>query len=333
MELITGATGLLGSHLAERIVAQGRTPRALVRPTSATAFLRGLGVDLAVGNLSDPASLRRALDGVKIVYHAAAKVGDWGTAAEFQRDTLQGTRNLIDACRAAGIERFVHVSSTSAYGHPPPTKEPIDETYPLGDRYWWWDDYTRAKVAVERDLWSAWERDRLPMTIIRPSWLYGERDRLSIFRIADTLRRGRVRIIGPGTNPLNSVYAGNVADACLVAARHPAALGQAFNVTNDGAAITQLEYFNTYADILGFPRPTRHIRYRLAFAAAAALESAYRLVRARRPPFITRYSVWLLGRPTFYSTAKAQKLLGWQPAVTFAQGVQRTVAWYRGQVS
>jgi 2-alkyl-3-oxoalkanoate reductase len=328
MHLVTGATGLLGSHIAEQLVLKGEKVRALVRPTSGTAFLQSLGVELCQGDLSDAASLRQAMYGVRVVHHAAAKVGDWGTRAEFQRDTIDGTRNIADACRAADVSRLIHISSTSAYGHPEPSNIPIDETRPLADKFWMWDDYTRAKIAAEKIIWEAHEKHGLGVTVIRPSWLYGPRDRLSIARIAASLSKGRVKIIGDGTNQMNTVYAGNVAEACLLAADQPCANGQAYNITKDGP-LTQLEYFTLYADTLGYPRPTKHIPYPIAYGGGWFLECVYRTCRFRRPPFITRYAAWLLGRQSVYSTEKAQRELGWQPRIGYQEGIAKTVAWYR----
>src|SRR5215212_8475441 len=117
--LVTGATGLLGSHIAEELVRAGKRCRALVRPSSDTCFLRSIGVECVPGDLTDEASLLAACRGAEVVYHAAAKVGDWGTKAEFERDTVRGTEHVARACLQAAVRRLVHVSSTSAYGHPP----------------------------------------------------------------------------------------------------------------------------------------------------------------------------------------------------------------------
>lgn len=334
MNLITGATGLLGSHIAEQLRQDGQPVRALIRATSTTnvPFLEAIGVTLVTGDLADPASLARAMQGVQTVYHSAAKVGDWGTRNEFERETIQGTRNVVDACLTASVQRLIHISSTSAYGHPEPGGKPIDETFPLGDRFWMWDDYTKAKIAAEKYIWDAISQRGLHATLIRPSWMYGPRDRLSIFRIAKSLQRGRVRIIGDGSNPMNSVYAGNVAQACILAANQPQADGQAYNITNDGV-ITQRDYFNTYADALKLPRPTKRIPYGVAYASAWCLEAIFRLFKIKRPPFITRYATWLLGRHTFYSTEKAHRELGWKPRIGYQEGIARTVAWYQEQLA
>src|SRR5262249_58107759 len=117
--LVTGATGLLGSHLAERLTSRGDRVRALVRHGSRTAFLDSLGVEIMRGDLTDPRDCDAATAGATQVYHCAAKVGDWGTWPEFQRGCMDATRTLAQAAGRAGVARFLHISSTSAYRHPP----------------------------------------------------------------------------------------------------------------------------------------------------------------------------------------------------------------------
>ncbi len=221
-DLVTGGTGLLGSHIAERLVQQGRRVRALVRPSADIAFLDQLGAELVVGDLTDRESCVRATQDVRVVYHAAAKVGDWGNWAEFQSGCLDATENLARAALANGVDRFVHISSTSAYGHPAEGGPPIDESAPLGQNLWpVWDYYTRSKVESERLLWDLAGREGLPLTVIRPSWLFGERDRTTTARLVRRLRAGGVPLIGRGDNPLSAIYAGCVADAAILAADRP----------------------------------------------------------------------------------------------------------------
>ncbi|GIW88673.1 MAG: oxidoreductase [Isosphaeraceae bacterium] len=331
VSLVTGATGLLGSHLAEQLVARGHSVRALVRPTSQTGFLQRLGVELVLGDLTDVDACRRAVRGVRLVFHAAAKVGDWGRWEEFQRDCLEATERLAQAACDAGIERFVHISSTSAYGHPPEGGPPLDETAPLGQNLWpVWDDYTRSKVLCEQILWRMAQRDGLPLTVLRPSWLYGERDRTTTARLVRRLRRGGIPLIGPGDNPLSAIYAGCVADAAISAATHPAARGQAYNVTDQGP-ITQLAFFDLWARALGVQPSRRRFSYPLVFAAAWALEATARLTRSRHPPTITRYATWLMGRNLAYSSAKIRNQLGWTHQIEYPESIARTVAWFTQQ--
>lgn len=327
-QFVTGATGLLGSHLAEQLVLAGERVRALVRPNSDTTYLKSIGVECLQGDIADPVILKTGLKDVDTVYHAAAKVGDWGKKEEFQQYTVQGTRNIADACLATGVRRLLHISSTSAYGHPPPTALAIDETWPLGDKFWVWDYYTKAKVDAERLLWEMYETKKLPLTIVRPSWLYGPRDRLSIRRTYESLKKKIVRIIGDGSNRMNTIYAGSVATCCMLAAKSDIALGQAYNATYDGK-ITQREWFDLWAETFELPKPTVFVAYKVAFNFGLIMESLYRLSGAKKPPYVTRYAAWLLGRPTFYVTGKAERDLGWKPLVTYPEGIRRAVEWYR----
>jgi nucleoside-diphosphate-sugar epimerase len=325
--LVTGATGLLGSHIVERLVARGNRVRALVRVGSRTEFLAMLGVEIRRGDLADPAACDRAVDDVAQVFHCAAKVGDWGSWREFQVGCIDATRSLAEASARAGIDRFVHVSSTSAYGHPPDQPTPIDETAALGQNVWVLDYYTRSKVECERLLWDMSASGKLPLTVIRPSWLFGERDRTTIPRLIQEFRWHRVSIVGEGDNPLSAVYAGVVADAALLAANDPGSVGEAYNITSH-RRITQREFLDMLADALGTPRVTWHYPFWYAFYGGFSLELRERLLRARKPPRVTRYGAWLLGRYLEYSTQKARARLGWAPALSYEESLDRTIRWF-----
>src|SRR4051794_10375415 len=103
LNVVTGATGLLGSHIAEQLIRRGERVRALVRQNSDTTFLRSLGVELVTGDLLDADTLRQALTGAAVVYHCAARVGDWGSWAQFRAEVIDTTANLVAACRAAAV--------------------------------------------------------------------------------------------------------------------------------------------------------------------------------------------------------------------------------------
>ena len=140
--LVTGATGFIGSHLAERLVRDGYQVRCLVRPTSDTTSLNGLDVELATGDLTSAHSLARAVEGCRYVFHCGAMVSDWATPKEVSRVNVEGTRELLSASAAASVRRVVHFSSTDVYGYPGGFE--IDETYTAtGFRNW----YAQTKLA------------------------------------------------------------------------------------------------------------------------------------------------------------------------------------------
>lgn len=323
---MTGATGLLGSHIAEQWVQSGAIVRVLLRSHNPTPFLDSLNVHKVYGDLTDPIACRFACEGVDFVCHSAAKVGDWGRWDEFQHDTIEATRQIAESAKHAGVQRFIHISSTSAYGHPEDEHAPIREDYPLGRNIWRQDPYTLAKVQCERHLWRLAQAG-LKLTVLRPSWLYGPRDRITLARILGRMQTGAFRLIGPGDNRISAIDASEVARATIIAAKHPAAVGEAFNLTDLGE-ITQSEYFNLMAKSAGLPCVNRKVNFKLAFYTAAGLEHWGRLVHPSQPPMLTRYSAWLMGRRLWYDNSKIRNVLGWRPLVDYPASLERAVHWY-----
>ena len=135
-------------------------------------------------------------------------------------------------------------------------------------------------------------------------------------------------MVGRGDNPLSAVYAGTVADAAILAAHDPGSAGEAYNITNQGDRITQKEFLGLFTEACGAPPIRRRVAYRLAFAASILFEAHGRLTHRVRPPFTTRYAVWLMGRDLEYSTAKARQRLGWAPALSYRESIERSVRWY-----
>jgi 2-alkyl-3-oxoalkanoate reductase len=323
INLITGATGLLGSHIAEQLVARGETVRALVRPASDTAFLQGLGVELVEGDLRRPDSLPRALAGADVVYHCAARVGEWGPWRQFQQQIIDTTTNLFAACQRVGVGRVLHVSSIIVYGHPPLRPGLFTEDEPIGQNLWVWDNYCRAKIRAEETC-RAYTGD---WTVVRPSWIYGPRDRTTLPRVIKALQAGRVAIIGDGQNLLNIIHAADVAAGAVLAANHPEACGRAYNLSSEGE-MTQRVFLGHLTAALGLPPIKRQLPYWFAFWGGFLAEVIGRAIRLGRPPHFTRYAVALIGRPTRFSTERARTQLGWAQRVNVVDGVRETLDWY-----
>ena len=222
---VTGATGLVGSHAAERAVSLGHRVRALVRPGSDTTHLQGLGVELVPGDMEDAAALGSAA-GADYVIHCAAKVGDWGPVEDYRRVNVAGLRTLLEAVRGTNLRRFVHLSSLGVY--PARHHYGTSETEPLPDTHE--DGYRITKVESEKLALAEFRAHGTPVTVIRPGFIYGPRDRTVLPRMVARLRKRNLTYINRGRFALNCTYVENLADAIFLALDHPAAVGEAFNV-------------------------------------------------------------------------------------------------------
>ena len=327
LSLVTGGTGLLGSHIAEQLHGRNRRVRALCRSGSDTTFLRSLGAEIIDGDLTDREAVRRACTGVDVVYHAAARVGDWGPWEDFVRVSVDGTQHLLDGAAAARVGRFLHISSISVYGHVDGDGKVFDESAPLGVNLHKWSYYTRAKIEAEKRVWAMHSSGRMPVTVIRPSWLYGPRDRATLPRLIDSMRGRKLKIIGDGLNRLNVVHAGNVAEAAILTADSDRAIGEAYNCCHDGV-LAQRMYFDRIANAISEPPITKSVPYRVAYSAAFLMECFGHAFRTKKPPLVTRYAVWLMGRRCFFECNKLKEHVGWSSSVGYAEGIADSVRDY-----
>jgi 2-alkyl-3-oxoalkanoate reductase len=318
---LTGGTGLVGSHVAEEAVRRGHKVRALVRKSSDTSYLDGLGVEKVNGDLEDIEALRSGVAGSDWVINCAAKVGDWGPLEEFRRLNVAAFRLLLDAASDAGIERFVHVSSLGVYEGR--DHHGTDETVPTAAQAL--DGYTRSKVEAEA-LALAYVKDRaLPLTIVRPGFIYGERDRTVLPKLLNSLRSRVFRYFGSGDQALNCIYVKNLVHAIFLAAESPDAVGEVFNVT-DGRRVSKKEFVGRVADLAGLKPPQGKIPLWLARLLANLLERRALRKGSTTPPLVNKARYKFLGLNLDFSIEKARKLLGYDPPYTTEQGLQAAVA-------
>jgi nucleoside-diphosphate-sugar epimerase len=329
--LVTGGAGLVGTHVLDALRARGERPRALVRERSRDV-VEGFGAEAVVGDVTDETAWRRAATegGVDAIIHAAALVASHDSFDEFLRVNVGGTRLAIETARRTGA-RLIHVSTVAVYGRAAVYEagsQGVTEDYPfqpLPDR----DFYARSKRATEEMVRREAERGDISVIAIRPNVIYGERDQLFTRRLIANLRRRFLPRIGPGTNHLSCVYAGNVASAILAALDAKPQPGfRAYNVTRDAAPLlTQREFFQTFAQSLGvrplpipMPLPVIRIGVRVwSMLMRVLLPGRYTALGNAAMSFI-------LGENP-YSVDRIQKELGWSPSIDTRTAIARSVTW------
>lgn len=320
--LLTGASGFLGSHIAEQLSREGRQVRALVRRTSDTRALEQLpGVELVSGAVDDRDSLERAVSGVTHVIHAAGVVKA-RSPADFHLVNSGGTVNLLDAVRrhAPDLTRFVLVSSLAVVG-PSADGSPVDgarKPSPV-------TDYGRSKLGAERAAQAA--QAEIPVTIIRPPAIYGPRDReiLALFR---AVRYGVMPYMGSSARGMSVVFGPDCAAACIAALDAPTPSGAAYFV-EDGRTRTLGELAEVLESVLGTRAWFRVPIPRAALQVAAAGSELFGYVSGRAV-MLTRDKCNELYAPHWVCDAsETRRALGWEPKVPFDRGARITADWYR----
>jgi nucleoside-diphosphate-sugar epimerase len=327
--LVTGATGFIGGHLAQRLVEEGYQVRCLTRSSSDTSFLETLDVEIAVGDLTSVPSLTRAAEGCRYVFHCGGMVSDWGTPKEIAAVNVGGTRNLLQASLAASVERFVHFSTTDVYGYP--GRPAIEETY-AATRVGNW--YAQTKLAAEAEVRGLGEGHGLETVILRPATVFGPRSTDVVGEIARAIRAGTMLLVDGGRAVAGLVYVDNLVDAALLAARHEAAPGHAFNAC-DGLDVTWRQFTDSLAEGLGCSQVRWSMPYWMANGIGFSLEHGYRFLRRTTHlttrPLLSRQAVQMLGSNQDFSNRKARELLGWEPRVDYAAGLQATLDWLKAE--
>lgn len=327
--LVTGATGFIGGHLAQRLVADGHQVRCLVRSSSDTSLLERLDVELSVGDLTSARSLAHATKGCRYVFHCGALVSDWATAQEIAGINERGTRKLLEASVAASVERFIHFSTTDVYGYP--GKAAVEETH-AATRFANW--YAQTKLAAEAEVRRIEQLHALDAVILRPATVYGPRSTEVVGEIARALRRGNMLLVDRGRAVAGLCFVENLMDAAALALRHDAAPGHAFNVS-DGLTVTWKQFTDDLAAGLGCPEVRWSMPYWLANGIGFSLEHGYRALRKttrlKTAPLLSRQAVHVLAKDQDFSNRKARELLGWEPRVDYAAGLEATLTWLRSE--
>lgn len=320
--LITGGNGLLGHHLIEALHSRGDRARVLALEGENTTWLEDRSVAVFRGNVCQPDSLDPAIEGADAVLHLAGMMGLWRPLQDYHDVNVSGTENVCRAALKAGVGRVVHVSSWTVYGMD--LGESCDEEFPLRP---FPEPYALTKAGGDEVVQRLIADEGLGAVIVRPGTFFGPQDRLHFGRIADRLASRKAVVVGRGDNALPFVYVTDVVQGLLLALDDPAAMGQAFNITND-QPLTQQEFMELTASEIGAQAPRIHVPYKPLYAAGYAAERLAGAIRLHRQPPVTRLGVKLFGTDNRHSIDKARRLMGFEPKVTLREGIRLAADWY-----
>jgi nucleoside-diphosphate-sugar epimerase len=321
--LVTGATGFTGGHLARALKARGDDVWAMARRDADTEALRASGIQIAAGDLARPDTLPAAVThGFDVVYNIAALYRQAGLPDSiYHQVNAVGVGQLIEAAAAAGVRRVVHCSTVGVHGDV--ERPPANEDAPLRPG----DVYQVSKVEGERIARDAAARAGLELTIARPSGIYGPGDRrlLKLFR---GIARRRFVILGRGTIFYHLTYIDDLVEGFRLCGEAAQAAGRTYILA--GAEIPTLnELAALIAADAGVPPPRLHLPVWPAWIAGAACEAICAPLGIEPPLYRRRVDFFTKSRAFDISRARAE--LGYAPSVGLADGIHRTMTWYRQQ--
>jgi len=333
LSIVTGAPGWLGTRLvhslkhgvtdAPNLGPTDRQTRCLVLPDADAAELEALGAEIVRGDVTDPASLEKLFDGAKdaTVFHAAGIVHVTKGVSQFKAVNAVGTQNMLDAGKAAGIRRFIHVSSNSPIGTNPSSDHVFDEEAP----YHPYMNYGKTKMMAEQAVRATTD---FPWVIIRPPWFYGPNQppRQSLF--FSMIRDGKMPIVGSGDNRRSMAYVDNICQGLLLCDRVERAANNIYWIA-DREPYTMNEIVATIEDVLekDFQIPVAHKHKKLPGFASSVAYGIDKMTQGMGLYLQKIHVLSEMNKTIACSVDKAQRELGYRPGVELREGMRRSIAW------
>ncbi|MEW6443230.1 MAG: NAD-dependent epimerase/dehydratase family protein [bacterium] len=320
--LVTGARGFIGGFLLKRLLAEGYEVTALATTEPNTQYLRDMGIQVRVGDLTRPESIRGMCQGADVVFHLAARVTYWGTRKQFYDAIFEATRNLLEES-AGKVGRFVYVSSFCAGGpggggkHYRGHKED-DPEFPTGVFY------GDAKLETEKMVYGYHRDGKVAATVVRPANVIGPGS-VWVDGILETMRKmPRFPIVDGGRYSASLVDVDNLVDGILLASRSEAAPGRTYHLRDD-YDVTWMRYFTDLARTAGVRLRALPLPFRAAWSLGLVSDRV--LAPLGIDTHISRQIVGLIGRDNDVDTSRARQELGWRTRVPYEEAMKAVAAW------
>lgn len=310
--LVTGGTGFLGTKIVEILMTKGFNVRAFVRKTSEVDMLKNLGVELCIGDIADPTSLRLAFDGMDYIVHAAADTV--GSIEGGRASTIQGTKTVLALCKECRVKKLVYISSCSVYGVADfekgyvVTEESSLEGMPEAR-----GAYSNAKFQAEKVVLQAMAENVYPIVCLRPGTIYGPGGDIYTPMMGFSFGRKMFLTIGDGRFVLPLVYIDNVADAVRVALEKVESTGKIYNLI-DPYQLTKTQYIKRLMKKIYPWAMFFNVPYSLLYVIVFFQETLLKFIG--REPFLTRYRLESSQKKVVYEGKKFCSELNWIPPVS-----------------
>ena len=361
--LITGGTGFIGSRLTEKLTLEEKADvTVLVHDWRRATWVSRTNAKLVQGDITDPSDVDKAVKGNEVVFHC---VGIGGTQSTCRRINVEGTKNVLNACKKYNVKRIVYLSTIGVHG--PSIEEGLDEEsvfrslgYPYAD----------SKIEAEKLFWQKTNENGIKGTVIRPTYVWGPNSMWFTIQPIQNLITDKFYLVDEGKGACNAVYVDNVIQLILITGWHPNAIGQAFLVT-DGERLRWRDFFGYYAEIAnvdiscipsikssallkekflfnlktritqGINRLTTIIdmsdnrRSYFVIFTLKALRRCLRIIYKSLDGFFPQpYNPWDIMKfssPGFINITKAEKLLSFTPGISVQQGMKECAVWLKDQ--
>jgi nucleoside-diphosphate-sugar epimerase len=320
---VTGGSGFVGARLIRALVDNGWGVRALARNQRAIAAVESLGAIPVEGEMNAPAALSKGSIGSEVIFHVAAMFKLWGDRREFEKTNVEGMRALIEAAIASrSVRKVVAVSAAAVVQGDPEAMVGVDEWLPLQRRGF--APYSSSKAEAEKVLLSAnGRRPGFETIAIRPPLIWGAGMPM-LDHMVETVKAGRWQWVDNGTQAMSTCHLDNLVDALVLAADGGRG-GEAYFVT-DGEDGTMRSVIGSLLATRGVKAPDKSISFGTAWTVAGIMGAAWRLLRIKGEPPITRQMLRLIGKPFTVRIDKARRELGYAPRMTWKQGIAQMSA-------
>ncbi|WP_022940756.1 2-alkyl-3-oxoalkanoate reductase [Psychromonas hadalis] len=318
---VTGAGGFLGKALCQFLRSANINVVGFARGDYPD--LTAMGVTMIKGDISDKQSLFNAMKGCDMVFHVASKAGIWGNKQSYFKPNVEGTENIINACKAHNIPRLIY-TSTPSVTFAGCDENGIDESSPYAQTFL--NFYGLSKALAEQNILNS-NSESLKTVALRPHLIWGPGDRHLVPRVLERAKVGRLKLVGKTDKLVDTIYIDNAVYAHLLAAVEltqdkPKCAGKAYFLSND-EPILMAEMLNKILACQNLPAVTKRVPAPLAYAVGTLLEWIYLALRKQDEPIMTRFVAKQLSTSHYFNISAAKNDLGYSALINIEQGMRR----------